>query len=328
MLASAPALIATGWLIWHGRPAVACSEVVILVGVIAGMAWGIARRPTMLAAALEADRQLKWAELLSSAWLGWKAQTYRHDTWSAALLTEADARCADSSPSALAFRRFGGRGWGSIVLAVGLVITLGWLGPSAASSVGHLGRGDSGQSAVLALGVRDRSLTEAFFTSPVNRPILLPDPEDLNSNNSSQDNPSQAANGSATSTDAIPSDARAPAAPGDQALGSGSARTHPPADKAKAQLADGHGGAGSASSDKTAVQANGAGAPTGEPKAGNAANAARGGLMSGSDSRSTAPPPWKGANWPSDIQRAQIALDAGRIPAAYRDLVRGYFSAE
>jgi hypothetical protein len=241
------------------------------------------------------------------------------------VLAQANERGARSSASGLVLRRFGGRVWASVVLALALVITLGLLGPSTPSSMWHPGPGNSSQSNALALGGRDTNLPGDAFTSADNRPIVLPDPEDLNSSNSGQDQSSQAAKGSAKSTDALPTDAHAAAAPGNEGLGNGSAKTHPPADAVKAQLANGHGGTSSASSEKTAVQANGAGMATGDKKAG---NAPAGGLMAGSGSQSATPPPWKGSDWPSDIQQAQIALDAGRIPDAYRDLVRGYFTAE
>ncbi|MDB5300045.1 MAG: hypothetical protein JWO87_1708, partial [Phycisphaerales bacterium] len=50
------------------------------------------------------------------------------------------------------------------------------------------------------------------------------------------------------------------------------------------------------------------------------------GTVAGLTPSTNSAPPWKSANWPTDVDRARRALDAGQIPAAYRDLVRTYFA--
>jgi hypothetical protein len=73
------------------------------------------------------------------------------------------------------------------------------------------------------------------------------------------------------------------------------------------------------------VLAGGAGEPSGQLKTGNDASS---GLLAAANAQATAPPPWKGADWPSEVRQARMALERGHIPDAYRDLVNGYFSAD
>src|SRR3954467_14792335 len=58
---------------------------------VAGVFWGTLSRPTRLAAATEADRQLRLADLLGTAVLLGAART--GDDMAAAVLALADARC-------------------------------------------------------------------------------------------------------------------------------------------------------------------------------------------------------------------------------------------
>ena len=39
-------------------------------------------------------------------------------------------------------------------------------------------------------------------------------------------------------------------------------------------------------------------------------------------------PPWRSPTWPADRDAALNALTSGRVPDAYRDLVREYFDAD
>jgi hypothetical protein len=326
LIACGPALLAAAWLLWHGQPALIVVEVLMASGFIAGVAWAIVRRPTPLAAALEADRQMRLAELLSSAWLSWRAEAYQRDGWAAALLAEADSRSATFAVSSLTLRRFGGRTWGAVALAVSLVMTLALLGPSPQSSTLDWPKRHSNRDLAMGKGQKNEAQKPETFASPENRPILLADPDDLNASQFGQDGLPQAAKPAARSGDssASASDSHAPSSSDNAGKGRGSARTNN-ADAAMPKLATGHAAGESAAADKTADPAAGAGDASHNAR--KDGTSATGGALAGSDLHFAAPPPWKAADWAATIHRARLALDAGQIPPAYRDLVQEYFRA-
>ena len=86
-----------------GEPLLAC----LMLGMLAGGAWGFLRRPTPLHSAMEADAQLRLSDLLGSAMLIRASAT--SDPWSAAVLASADRRCADLQPSTVLLHRLGMR---------------------------------------------------------------------------------------------------------------------------------------------------------------------------------------------------------------------------
>src|SRR5688572_7381765 len=63
--ASALALVPV--LLWRDQPALGVASLLIAVTAAAGLLFGLTRRPTLLAAAVEADRQLALHDLLASA---------------------------------------------------------------------------------------------------------------------------------------------------------------------------------------------------------------------------------------------------------------------
>src|SRR5438034_11031607 len=67
LIACAVLLVLMPSLIWRGQGTLELVGAALGVGALAGVVWGITSRPTRLAAAVEADRQLKWADLLSTA---------------------------------------------------------------------------------------------------------------------------------------------------------------------------------------------------------------------------------------------------------------------
>src|SRR5260221_12941001 len=63
----AVSLILMPILIWRGQGVWELLAATLGAAAVAGAAWGIAARPTKLAAAMEADRQLKLSDLLGTA---------------------------------------------------------------------------------------------------------------------------------------------------------------------------------------------------------------------------------------------------------------------
>ena len=91
-------LLALLW--WEGRGTLAPSAAAVGFGACVGLAWGIARRPRLLDAATEADRQLGLADLLGTALTaGHDLVNNQPDPWAASVLAIADARVKSESTS-------------------------------------------------------------------------------------------------------------------------------------------------------------------------------------------------------------------------------------
>src|SRR4051812_48354080 len=66
-VACAVAAVLIGAAMWTGRDALRMCVATVTVGAVAGIVWGLVRRPSMLRAAAEADRQLDLKDLLGTA---------------------------------------------------------------------------------------------------------------------------------------------------------------------------------------------------------------------------------------------------------------------
>ena len=126
---------------WEGRDALGAVGISLTLGGVIGLAWGLARRPGMMDAAVEADRQLGLADLLSTALASMRSE----DPWARSVVAVAEARVRTLSPGAVVLRRYGGRAWGGIGLSAALVLTLGVM-----SSV--LQRNDANAAGPVSLG--------------------------------------------------------------------------------------------------------------------------------------------------------------------------------
>src|SRR5688572_21535800 len=136
----AAALALVPVLLWRDRPAVSVALTLMAVAGAAGLLFGLTRRPTLYAAAVEADRQLDLHDLLASA----LASLDSNDGWGGAVVAHAEARCRTLSPDAILLNRLGVRAWSGIGLAAALVLTLSLLSsrpePSIASNTATVAR--------------------------------------------------------------------------------------------------------------------------------------------------------------------------------------------
>src|SRR3954465_15731177 len=66
--ASAVATVLVGVMVWRGQDAWTIAAVTLGAGALFGAIWGLSARPSRLAAANEADRQLGRADLFATAW--------------------------------------------------------------------------------------------------------------------------------------------------------------------------------------------------------------------------------------------------------------------
>jgi hypothetical protein len=113
-------------LFWaRGEPVGNSIAGILILGAICGIIWGIARRPSELQAAIEADRQLNLQDLLGTVLLIGRSES--NPQWRDAIFAMAENRCRRLRPSELVIRRLGLRTWGSAGLSTALLLTLGLL---------------------------------------------------------------------------------------------------------------------------------------------------------------------------------------------------------
>ena len=334
LIGSAPALARGGWLVWTGAPALLAVLICLAAGAMLGLLYGFYRRPSMFETSLVADRQLLTGELFSSAYLIATAATWT--PWTQTLAAIAEARATTVTARALSLGRLSARAWGGIAIAVALTLLLAAVGERHRQTPAALA--DALQTSALP-GDRAEAWNQAAAVTI--QPILPPDPDDLQASRLGSDAAATAVPPTQPTPPASPDDpdATAPrdAPASDQGAGSGASRTRPPGssppglsppglspprpDVAPAERALRTGAAVHESS------GDGAGAGT-DPSPAIDPSARGGAARSAADNRSAAPPPWNSADWPNRVHAASEALESGRVPAPYRDLVRLYFSPE
>jgi hypothetical protein len=294
-------------------------------GLSTGIVWSFFRRPTLLAAALLVDRQWQTAELISSAWLCHRDRAGDDNPWIAEITTAADVKCRDASAFSISVGRLAGRAWGAIGLAVALAITLGFFGSKSPADSSGSANNRSFASISSSQSPGNRTADDRFVAQD-NRPILMADPQDLNGSHLGQNSEPRATNPNSPSVDRADPEFTHLESTSSPGTGSGSARTEAsqnvpdlisrspvtPADPSAANnpLAKPAGGTGAA----------GAGIRSPESDITSA------GLSTGSPSAIKVAPPWTTNDWPADVARATSAVNAGRVPAEYHDLVREYFA--
>jgi hypothetical protein len=315
---SAAALPLLGIVLWRGGDALQVAAVALAGGAIPGIVWGLLTRPSRMATALEADRQLGWADLLGSA-LMIRARA-ADDPFAAAVIAAADAKCRRTAPSALVLHHLGARTWGGIGLASALVLVLGLFptvaAPTQADQQNGLGRSP------LALLQSSEPPAPSTARDFIRRTAREQDPDDPNASRM----PNAEAEPSASQADS------ANAAPGE----------HPRSPNESADSSS-HGTGASQSKTSEPGRLNSAAAGSDAESSGHSGNVAGGvgrasegssggtpaGQFAGAPSASSRQaPPWRSANWGADSRRAMDAVDAGRIPDAYRDVIRAYFDRQ
>jgi len=323
---SGAAIVTTALLLFRGWPAMLAAQWCMIAGLVLGIAWGIVRRPGKLRAAIEADRQLGLDELLSSAWLIARSAPSL-DPWSRTILAHAQSRCQPMALRALRLRRLGPREWGGIALAVGFSFALAGFGPSPAHSRGLQIAGAISGAADGAPFAANHPLLDLTQDSE-RQPVLLQDPDDPNASNIGQNTASDPSQSKPSAGHGDDSQNKSAATSGDQGHGAGSARTSAPPDQTANTVARNNEPPQPAPPARSTAgeAAAGSGTATGNTRDGHDAAPAGGGSRASAESRVI--PPWNTAQWSADVERAGHAITSGRVPTAYRDLVRRYFSRE
>ena len=310
-------------LMTRGEPTGSLILATLGASIVAGLFWGTLSRPSRLAAATEVDRQLRLADLLGTAvTLRANDADDTGDEMAGAVLALADARCRATTPATVVLHRFGARGWGGIGLALAFVVGLNLLGPDATHSANRASARAASWGDVDA--ARDEEAGRAA------RKAAAPDLRRAKTGNGSDD----AATPPSDTTDARSNSQNVTQGAGSADQGAGGGNQ------------DGTGaGTGQSTPRKTGDQAitarpGDAQRPTtdGRPAGGGGPGTGAGPTRPGDPAGTTAgqgraggrrpAPVWESRGWADDRGAAEAAVQSGRVPDAYRDLVRGYFQAD
>jgi hypothetical protein len=300
-IAAGFALVFTGAMLWRGEDGLALAIGTVVLGGAVGLLWGLARRPAVTDAARAADRQFDLSDLLATA----LALVASDDPWARAVVAVANQRCRALSPDAVIVAKLGGRAWGGIGLAAGLVITLAALSALPRESV-------AARSGLAEYPPESSSSSSAQSRDVLSVPVARAPRDDAASGIQS---PS-----SKQAADARVSSSLVQAPPGATTAGDGGGRGETqsrvggehPMDLAAAPGANGTG---------TAV--GGMGAASGEASTGAPGGPA--GTRAGAPAGRSDPAPWQSPSWEPARQGALRAVQEGHVPAPYREIVQEYF---
>jgi hypothetical protein len=282
--------------------------------------WGAISRPSKLAAAAEADRQLRLADLLGTALTFPRERA--GDDMERAVLALADARCRQAKASAVVLNRLGARSWGGIGLALALVMGLNLLGPDPARSANR--QAADQESWLDTEAARDQA-------NPLAAAPRAPDLRRMKAGLGADEDPESAKSESTdtlasqpspvVATDANAKEPGGGGSPDGGGAGAAQSRTRP-GDTSPLPVA-----AGKTNSSPPGDSISGGGA------SGTAADARQPGGKGGSTAGGEAPrrrpaPVWQSDGWAADREAAGNAVREGRVPAEYRDVVRGYFQRD
>jgi hypothetical protein len=311
----AVAAVWTGAAIGMGRGGLPLSIGAIALGFAVGIAWGLARRPTLLSAAAYADRHFELKDLLSTATAARHAA--EDDEWSRTILALADARCRSLAPAEVVLSRYGLRAWGGLGLAVAFVLMLGIL--SAAPL-----RTDANSLAEAAARADEIGALPAAQNAPAPRSDIArsaPQPRASDRRGASL----REANSISSSTQSTHSgNAASDSGPGENGPSNGSgARSATEGENSPMPPASPGGGAPRVSAAEGDETGGGGNAATASLAAG--ADGSAGGVSRG-EARLSNSTPWHSAGWNQHRAAALQAAEDGRVPDQYRDVMRDYFS--
>ncbi|HEX4796698.1 MAG TPA: hypothetical protein VH370_23100 [Humisphaera sp.] len=301
--------------IWRHQSSSALPPLVLIVFSFIGMTWAWSRRPSLLAVAVEADRQLGLKELLATS----LHCGHCDPAFAESLRQEAERRAAKVRPSQVHLARMTLRSWSGIGLLLALVLSLNFAAHTnssgrevALNEPAH----SSGQSVASA---PDRPLVDLSLDSG-RRARVEQDPEDPDASKFGQHSasPNDAATTRESIANAYPprSNQRSSAGVGSGMSRSDPSRAHsvPTTDLAPHSSAN------------PAVPTGQTGSGSGPGRSGNAganADATASGVVVAPNLAKAAD--WHSGAWQAQVDRARQSLQNGQVPPAYRELVREYF---
>jgi hypothetical protein len=288
----------------------AVAAVLIGAGAAGGFIAALLRRPRIMDAAVEADRQLDLADLLATAWQLEKSPAI--ESFEEAVLLIANQRAANLQPRSVVLQRLGLRAWSGIGLAGALVLTV---------------------AIFSANPIDSEASSSAFFPQAASNKQLDSKNSRANSDLSTghhpatiaQDHPGeddQALPGAGKTTDTAINTGRGQntdtqtSNPNGTGPGAGQSISKP--DKSNPLTT----GTDSSRANIIGTASSGVGNSTdnGNGTSGNSTS-----TSTGNSNKSPSAPAWKADSWPTAQQAADSAISTGQIPPAYHDLVREYF---
>ena len=285
------------------------AAIIMGIGATVGFLASLLRRPKIIDAAAEADRQLGLADLLATAWQLEKSPP--KESFEDAVLLIANDRAAHLQPHSVILHRLGVRAWGGIGLAGALVLTVtiftaNPLDTEASSSPFFPQAGSNRTQQDMKTSrpgdlVSGRRPTAIAQDHPNGGDDPLPGAD--KTTDTANASPGQNTNTQATN-------------PSGGGTGAGKSPTTPNRSNPAAS------GVNSSRTSTGGNAASGVGISTDNANttSGNASS-----TSAGSASKSPSAPAWKGDSWPAAQQAADTAITTGQIPPAYHDLVREYF---
>lgn len=300
-------LCVMGVTLWRGQMAGGAGLGVMAAAGVIGAIWGTMRRPDMLRAAMQADRQLELKDLLSTALTARDSA----DPWATTVVALADHCCQSLQPRQVVLNRLGARAWGGIAMTVLLCVSMALLAPSAAPSLAS----DSAVAFVspdeLDRMADDQGRLGEMRRAPQRQRSAEPDrPSGITAG---VDDPAQGEQHG----DAVDSDHHAEVA-NPEGAGGGEGRTqttHEP-DRLTIRPSD----LSNASPDGDASSAGGGvmgdGMTGAQPPAG----------LHTSTAAPAPVAPWESDQWNSSRNEALDDIERNQVPGEYRELVREYFT--
>jgi hypothetical protein len=299
------AAIAINLVFWNNSFKLAEILVFLCVGFLAGLGWSCVGRIPLLAAAMEADRQLGLKDLLSTAF---QISRQSDEAWRRCVLALADERAKELSASQIAVKFFGARSWTVLVLGIALSATLSLFSSTRehaiASSVSDIGPQRTNPELKSAAGEVSRppgqSPGDADSGRSFSGEVRTSDSANSDGGGKSQDGKSitsrttGTAGGLGTTPVTVRDNGAVPSSDGAASVASGSGET-----------ASGVG--------KTSPQPIGAGE-------------SNGGIAAPGGASAHAPAaPWESDQWSAAQASAIKSIQTKQIDPTYADLVRDYF---
>ncbi len=286
------------------------AAVVMAIGGALGFIAALLRRPRIIDAAVEADRQLDLADLLATAWQLEKSSAT--ESFEDAVLIIANQRAANLRPREVVLHRLGVRAWGGIGLAGALVLTVAIFTANPldtqASSAPFLPLAGSNKTQPDA-----RNARKGGDPSAGRRPTAI-----AGDHPGGEDDPLPGA-GKTTNTTANANSGQNTTQSGNpDGTGAGAGQSAAMPDKSN-PLATG------TNSSRTNAKGTGASGVGASGDDGNAGLGNSSSTAAGNSGKSPSVPAWRSDSWPAAQQAADAAISAGGIPPGYHDLVREYF---
>ena len=312
-------------LIWRGEQTLVPVGALIALGALAGTWWGVIRRPSRLSAAMEADRQLDLHDLLGTA--AGAGPDDGSNPWFRTVLALADERCRRHTPAQVVLRRYGSRAWGGIGLAASLVLTLAALLSPPGTTTAVASRDPDVNVARSAANPDHSAELPAPAAAAAPRNVVGAPPHESRSIDTGPSTEDELRGREAArdpSGEPSNSPPRSTAASGTDGKGGGAGRARPrvasPDVPSSSPPNRGAASSGDARANATAT-GGGSEVPDSSPGNGDAPGAASG-TTGGQAPRAG---PWESSTWPADARAAEGAVETGRVPDSYRDLVREFF---